>query len=270
MAAISCDSANQLETLNAKNQFGKVQANAMIDSRSVVGLITKMLAKRILRTTPSAKWVTTKKIFSNEPIKVLGQLATMVTYNDWTCNDAHLTVLEGGLKIIIGRDLFNSLGLAVFQQQAEIGKCVNSINNSTCKIKDTIAAKFPYLVSRIGLSKTHVAKSKFHQKFRAKHQRGRSKAPEKKLQTRVTADLDRLQTKGQIEKLSSCSDEHFISPIVITLKKDQSIKLALDSKVLNKVIHKNKYQMPNTIMLKDSISQHLTNTQKVNKDIFQQ
>ena len=150
------------------------------------------------------------KIFSNEPIKVLGQFATMVTYNDWTCNDAHLTVLEGGHKIIIGRDLFNSLGLAVFQQQAEIVKCVNNINNSTCKIKDTIAAKFPYLVSRIGLSKTHVAKSKFHQKFTAKDQKGRSKAPEIKLQPRVTADLDRLQTKGQIEKLSICSDEHFI------------------------------------------------------------
>ena len=52
-----------------------------------------------------------------------------------------------------------------------------------------------------------------------------------------------------------------ISPIVITEKKDQSIKLALDSKVLNEAIHKNKYQMPNIEMLTDSISQHLTNTQ---------
>ena len=63
------------------------------------------------------------------------------------------------------------------------------------------------------------------------------------------------------EKLSSCSDEHFISPIVITVKKDQSIKLALDSKVLNKAIHKNKYQMPNIEMLIDTISQHHTDTQ---------
>ena len=77
----------------------------------------------------------------------------------------------------------------------------------------------------------------------------------------MSEELERLQTEGHIEKLSSCSDEHFISPIVITVKKDQSIKLALDSKVLNKAIHKNKYQTPNIEMLIDSISQHLTETQ---------
>ena len=156
-------------------QFGKVQANAMIESGSVISLITKTLANRTLRTTPSAKLVTTKqnkdlKTFSNEPIKVFGQLATMVTYNDWTCKGAHLTTVEDGHKSIIGRHLFNSLGLAVVQQQAESSKYVNNINNSTSKIKDTIAAQFPHLVPRIGLSKTHVAKSKFQKKFTAKHQ----------------------------------------------------------------------------------------------------
>ena len=122
VAAISCDFANQLEPLNAKIQFGEVQANAMIDSGSVVSLITKTLANRILRTTLSAIWITTKerrdlKTFSNEPIKFPGHLETTVTYNNWTCKDARLTILENGHKIIIGRDLFNSLGLAIVQQQ---------------------------------------------------------------------------------------------------------------------------------------------------------
>ena len=124
------------------------------------------------------------------------------------------------------------------QQQPENGKCVNIINSSTCETKETIATQFPHLVSRIGLSKTHVAKSKFHQKFTAKHQKGR-RVPIN-LQPRVSAELERLQTEGPIEKLSSCSYEHFISPIVVTVKKDQSIKLALESKVLTKAIHKNK------------------------------
>ena len=44
VAAISCDSAHQLEHLNAKKQFGEVQANVMIDSGSVVSLITKTLS----------------------------------------------------------------------------------------------------------------------------------------------------------------------------------------------------------------------------------
>ena len=84
----------------------------------------------------------------------------------------------------------------------------------------------------------------------------------------MSEELERLQTEGHIEKLSSCSDEHFISPIVITVKKDHSIKLALDSKVLNKAIHKKKYQMPNIEMLIDTISQHLTNTQNGQQAYF--
>ena len=116
------------------------------------------------------------------------------------------------------------------------------------------------------MSRTNVAKSKFHQKFTAKHQKYRRVSIN--LQPRLSAELERLQTEGHIEKLSSCSDEHFISPIVITVKKDQSKKLALDSKVLNKAIHKNKYQMPNIDMLIDTISQHLTNTQNGQQAYF--
>ena len=74
-------------------------------------------------------------------------------------------MVEDGHKNIIGRDLFTTLGLAVVQQQPENGKCVNNINTSTCKIKETITTQFPHIVSRIGLSKTHVAKSKFYQIF---------------------------------------------------------------------------------------------------------
>ena len=61
VSAVSCGLANQLEPLNAKIQFGKVQANAMIDSGSVVSLITKTLANRIFRTTPSVKLITKRR-----------------------------------------------------------------------------------------------------------------------------------------------------------------------------------------------------------------
>ena len=50
----------------------------------------------------------------------------------------------------------------------------------------------------------------------------------------------------------------FISPIVITRKKDGSIKLALDSKLLLNHIFKNKYQMPNIHELIDNIALQLS------------
>ena len=54
------------------------------------------------------------------------------------------------------------------------------------------------------------------------------------LQPKVKIKLEKLLNEGHIEKLTNCSDQFFISPIVITVKKDQSIKIALDSKILNK------------------------------------
>ena len=98
VAAISCESANQLEPLNVQIQFGEVKANAMIDFGSAVSLITKTLANQIIRTTQSAKWITKRekrylKTFSNEPIKVLGHLETTVAYNNWIDRKAILTVV---------------------------------------------------------------------------------------------------------------------------------------------------------------------------------
>ena len=60
-------------------------------------------------------------------------------------------------------------------------------------------------------------------------------------------------------KLSKCDEDCFISPIVITKKEDGSIKLALDSKLLNDQIFKNKYQMPNIHELIVKIAFQLSN-----------
>ena len=45
---------------------------------------------------------------------------------------------------------------------------------------------------------------------------------------------------------------------MVTVNKDQSIKLALDSHILSKDIPKNKYQMPNIDTLIKSISQQIS------------
>ena len=48
------------------------------------------------------------------------------------------------------------------------------------------------------------------------------------LQPKVKIELEKLLNEGHIEKLNNCSDQFFISPIVITVKKDKSIKIALE------------------------------------------
>ena len=55
--------------------------------------------------------------------------------------------------------------------------------------------------------------------------------------------------------MDKCTNDFFIAPIVITAKKDGSIKLALDAKPINAQIFKNKYQMPIVDELMDNVGQ---------------
>ena len=59
------------------------------------------------------------------------------------------------------------------------------------------------------------------------------------------------------------------SPIVVTVKKDHTIKLALSSKNLNKAIHKNKYRTPNIEKLIETISEQVSNPALQRTTIFQ-
>ena len=104
----------------------------------------------------------------------------------------------------------------------------------------------------------HSVKSTFHKQFTPTHQKGRQVPIN--LQPLVNEELKKLLDEKHIKKINSCSDKNFISPIVITIKRDIAVKLALDSKILNKSIHKTKYQMPNIDNLIDTIQQNLITT----------
>ena len=75
----------------------------------------------------------------------------------------------------------------------------------------------------------------------------------------VKTDLNRLKSKEHYKKLENCDKDRFIIPIVITCKKDKSIKLALGSKFINKQIYKNIYQMPNVHGLSDNVAAQISN-----------
>ena len=111
-----------------------------------------------------------------------------------------------------------------------------------------------------------MAKSKFHTNFQPRHQKSR-RIPIN-LQEKVNIELKKLLDEKHIIKLSSCPGKYFISPIVVTVRNEQTIKLAYDSKVLNKAIHKNKNQMPNIDTLVESISQQISAPASQNTTYF--
>ena len=75
---------------------------------------------------------------------------------------------------------------------------------------------------------------------------------------KVEKEIKKLLSDGHIQKLDKCTSDRFIAPIVITVKNDDSIKLVLDAKQINRQLFKNKYQMPNVAELIDGVSQTVT------------
>ena len=118
------------------------------------------------------------------------------------------------------------------------------------------AKKYAHVFNRLSRSKNHKVFTNFKYPLVPRQFKGR-KVPIH-IQDRVAKEIKQLVKQGHIEKLDKCTTDYFIAPIVLTAKKDGSIKLALNAKPMNAQIWKNKYQMPNIHELIDSAAQIIT------------
>ena len=168
----------------------------------------------------------------------------------------------------MGRDVMDQLGLRLKMStpNKKSGKKLLNISNRHQRISKWIITKYPQLCTRLGRSKNHGAKSTFKKEFQPTQHKGR-RIP-LHLTEKVERELKKLIDEKQIKKPTKCSDEHFISPVVITVKSDQSIKIALDSKILNNAIHKNKYQMESIDHLMDKIGMKLSELKTPERKIY--
>ena len=67
------------------------------------------------------------------------------------------------------------------------------------------------------------------------------------IQDKVGTEIRKLTKEGHIVKLNKCTSDHFVAAVVITAKKDGSIKQAKNAKPMKAQIFKNQYQMPNLL-----------------------
>ena len=255
-------------------QYGNSKFWVMVDSGSSTSIVTEQMAKDIEARDSNTWWSRTTnpmklKSYTDTPIKNLGTLYCDIECNGWKAGRGDIIVVPNKHRAIVGRDLFKPLGIQLKQHDSptSTGKNINSIDNpQPLTLKEEIATKYKNLTTRIGRSKHHKVKSLFKSNYTPVHQKGR-RVP-LHLETQVEEELRNLQNDGHITKLEKCSDEFFISPIVITVKKDKSIKLAMDSKTINKAIHKNKYQMHNIDCLMDNIAQTITQSSDEGEVLF--
>ena len=137
---------------------------------------------------------------------------------------------------LMGRDILPRLGIILQQKQ---GTTIHNISGIETRSIIMWIFKYPHLCTRIGRSKNHIAKSLFRENHNHNQQKG--KVP-LHLLDKAENELDKLINDKQIIQLEKRPDEVLISPVVITVRRDKSVKLALNSKKLDKAIYK-KYQM---------------------------
>ena len=77
-------------------------------------------------------------------------------------------------------------------------------------------------------------------------------------QKTVKQELEKLIKAGHLEKADKTTENCFISSALITIKKDKSVKIALDSRKLNEACVKRKTAMPNMEELISKISADIT------------
>ena len=90
--------------------------------------------------------------------------------------------------------------------------------------------QFTNLFNRTGEIRNYKVHAEFFENLTLVQQKGR-RVPIR-LQEKVDMEINKLLKQIDIEKLTECSDKYFVSPIVLTMKKDESVKLALESREL--------------------------------------
>ena len=202
--------------------------------------------------------------YGNNPLQMIGAMAVTLQSNGWTKN-ARIKVIRGNRPSIIGRDLMPQLGLQLVQQSPpwdqimsidEVDPEPSVPEGELDSWQSYFSKQLSNLFNRVGKIRNYKVPAEFFENLIPLQQK-RRRVPIS-LQEKVDTEIDKLLKKGHIEKLTECSDKYFVSPIVITVKKDGSVKLALEFRELKKQVHKNKYQMPNIEELMDTVEQTIS------------
>ena len=179
-----------------------------------------------------------------------------------TASTARIRVIGGNRSSIIGRDLMDKLGPKLIQQQPKV--TVMAIDRDATDDLETrlspwleyFSKQFANLFKRVGKIRNCKIQEDFLENLNPVQQKGR-RVPIT-LQQKVDKGISKLLEQGHIENLNEFLVKYFVSPIVIRVKKDGSFKLALESRELNKQVHKNKYKMPNIEELLNTVSKTIS------------
>ena len=214
-----------------KGKFNRKPFHALLDTGSPITIFTRAHAEKMFGKHFTMRPLDKDEKFvnySSNKIEFLGAIIGQVESGAKKLDKMRALVAENGTRTVIGRDWLRGLGIKL---KTEGGKCeINCISEPTNKL----LKEFEELFSRKGRLEGHKINAQFKENCVPKQQKGR-KIP---LQLQNSVEIKKLIKMGHIEKVNEIKDDVFIQPTVITVKKDKSIKIALDARVMNENIKK--------------------------------
>ena len=132
--AVIENAVEKVEPLNMPVKIGKINTTLLVDSGSACSILNHSLASQVVQNCPRAFWINETvspqpRTFSNEPVQIEGKIQSPITSKGWNCDTATFTVVADALKSLIGRDLFDKIGLAVTQSTSQKDNRVNNISS---------------------------------------------------------------------------------------------------------------------------------------------
>ena len=258
----------KLRSIQITLRCGKTFSKATVDTGSPASFVKKKTADYIVKTVPSAKVFSIQERpidtvyvdYNMKRIDLMGTMILDVSSLGWHVKSAKFLISENRTRCLLGLDLQPQLGVRTTQVRPErslVGEVsLSNLNVTSESWKTHFHQKFHRVFSRGGRAKNYKVFSTFKSPLVPIQEKGR-RVPVH-IQDKAGQEIQMLIQEGHVVKLNKCTSEHFISPIVITAKKDGSVKLAMDAKPMNDQIHKNQYQMPNLLELLDSVAQIIT------------
>ena len=249
------ESIHHIKDLKKINQMNKhftatVQINGtkkefIIDTGSPISIMPP--DERIMKTTEIQKITNRYQDVNKNEVKFRGKNPVNIEYDNNKQKMEILITERTDITPLLGMDWMKTFKLT-------IGRIQLAENNQSEREK--IFNKFPVIFEN---NKT-IKDTEIKIQLKPGHYSIKQKARPVPLhpQKDVELELKRLMKSGLLEKINNVDEDCFVSPVIITVKSDKSVKIALDSRKLNDSCIKMRFQMPNMEELLNQISVEIT------------
>ncbi len=198
----------------------------MVDTGSAVSILPMSVYTGSFSQAPLSQPKLSLVSFGGDPIEVKGCLPASISYGGH-CTTTHLYIVQNG-SAVLGRDLFTGLSLQLCDGQVSTDQCTRTASSIDAKSEN-----------RLGCARGFMHRVHLRSGVQPVQQKLR-RLPFS-IRNEVSMELQKLVKQDVIEPVDA---SEWISPIVVTRKKDGGIRLCVDLREPNKAVIVDSFPLP--------------------------